>query len=455
MSFYIPDAAAFGLKEALKLLVLWTVVRAFLAQSGRLELGKYFFAAILASLGFLFAPLFIEYSQEVLVLLGRFKGYIFFLFLFVSIVTLFKSMRKTILLPRAMAGAIVLFGFTFLYLSSEVLGIGMFAHELALMRGNAVAVYGSMLFGFTVTFILGLFMVPVVSLRIAPYLAAGQTLLLLSLIKFLGSSGGLAEVSLVHAVQGGTMKFVHDLVHQIFVFLMVPDHPMLTITTWDFIAIFFGSNFGLFAALIILIGPPLVWMFIHLTETEKVSDGAASGAERRLHRAEVRSDRRRKALPVAVFALSILMVWYVGLSSDVSSLHLPTPKPVVEDNGFVVIPLKDPTMDLMDGGLYKFSLLTGGETIDLMVLRRSDGRLTVSLDACEICPPDGYGLSGNTVVCVYCSTPIPIDSLGKPGGCNPIPLEASISDSEIRIDVQEIKRKWQSVTTGELKEGIR
>ena len=69
-------------------------------------------------------------------------------------------------------------------------------------------------------------------------------------------------------------------------------------------------------------------------------------------------------------------------------------------------------------------------------------------------PPDGYGLTAGNVVCIYCMTPIPIETLGREGGCNPIPLEAAISDTDIRITVEEIDRMWKRVLSGEFREGI-
>jgi uncharacterized membrane protein len=52
-------------------------------------------------------------------------------------------------------------------------------------------------------------------------------------------------------------------------------------------------------------------------------------------------------------------------------------------------------------------------------------------------------------------TPIPVDTLGKPGGCNPIPLDATVGEREISIDIEELDRKWRAVMSGETREGIR
>jgi uncharacterized membrane protein len=88
------------------------------------------------------------------------------------------------------------------------------------------------------------------------------------------------------------------------------------------------------------------------------------------------------------------------------------------------------------------------------VIKKADNSLSVCLDACEICPPVGYGQRDNHVVCIYCMTPIPVDTLGDPGGCNPIPLTAAIDDNFIRVELKEIIKKWGFVNRGETSEVI-
>ena len=48
--------------------------------------------------------------------------------------------------------------------------------------------------------------------------------------------------------------------------------------------------------------------------------------------------------------------------------------------------------------------------------------LRTCLDACEICGDKGYFESSGSVVCRNCTSPIAISSIGRTGGCNPIPL---------------------------------
>jgi uncharacterized membrane protein len=124
---------------------------------------------------------------------------------------------------------------------------------------------------------------------------------------------------------------------------------------------------------------------------------------------------------------------------------VPEAKPLIGDNGAVVVPLVSPGEDLMDGRIHKFSVLVDGEAVRLLMIRTSDGRLAVTLDACEICPPEGYGQDGQRVFCIYCMTPIPVDTLGQSGGCNPIPLDAEVTERNVRVSMDEVRAKWRSL----------
>jgi uncharacterized membrane protein len=84
----------------------------------------------------------------------------------------------------------------------------------------------------------------------------------------------------------------------------------------------------------------------------------------------------------------------------------------------------------------------------ILIIRKSDNTISVCLDACQMCPPEGYGQRADHVVCMYCYTPLSIDSMGLPGGCNPIPLEFEIEGSRVNVELKEIIDKWGVVRTG-------
>jgi uncharacterized membrane protein len=68
-----------------------------------------------------------------------------------------------------------------------------------------------------------------------------------------------------------------------------------------------------------------------------------------------------------------------------------------------------------------------------------DGRLQTCADACEICGDQGYYQMGDEVICRNCTAPIPPHTLGRSGGCNPIPIAARLEGDRLRIGASELE----------------
>ncbi len=290
--------------------------------------------------------------------------------------------------------------------------------------------------------------------RLGKFFGVPQLLLFLAMVKLLGGGiKGFTELSLIPSVQRGFIKFTHDFIHQTLVLLMVPDHPLLRTTTWNFIGIFFGSGLASVASLLILLFFPFLFLYYSLFLPVPEPD-LRDGSEKRKVKAAILSDRRKKALPVLFFITLILFTWFFQRGETLSRLYVPEPRPVIAEGGLVKIPLRDPALDLLDGSLHTFSLVQEGEEIRILIVKKTDKTLSVCLDACEICPPDGYGQRTDHVVCIYCGTPIHIDSLGQPGGCNPIPLDAEIDGTSVKIRLDEILDKWGFVQSEESKKEV-
>jgi hypothetical protein len=455
MSLVIIEAAVVGIKEAAKLGIVWLVYSSFLREHNREGFLKAFYMGVALASGLALVSFFVPSTLAVKDFLARLIGYVFFLFFLGSVAALYRPAVGVNRKWDAVLGplAVVL---TIVYFSPDIIGSTMFVREIAEMKAAYLPTYVSAATGFALALALTVLALGRFKHNIGRFFGLGQFLLFLSVIKLLGGGiRGFAELSLIPSVQRGVMKFFHDVTHLVLIFFMVPDHPMLSITTWNFIGILFGSNIAIAAVLALLLAPPAMFLYHGLLAPLPEPSEAGTGAERRLLKAAARADRRRKALPVVLFICVILVFWFSGRAEDITRLYNPQPKPVVEDKGIIVIPLTDPTMDIRDGSLHKFSFYHEGESIVIMVIEKPDGKLAVCLDACEICPPEGYGLSGEEVVCIYCRTPIPTDTLGVPGGCNPIPLDVQVTDSEIRIAVKGLLEKWNDVITGKTKEAIR
>lgn len=90
--------------------------------------------------------------------------------------------------------------------------------------------------------------------------------------------------------------------------------------------------------------------------------------------------------------------------------------------GVIHIPLQQ----VRDGKLHRFVWVADdGKAVRFFVINRYPDklRLGVVFDACLLCGDQGYVMEGNQVICVACDVRIFIPSIGKPGGCNPVPIE--------------------------------
>jgi hypothetical protein len=188
---------------------------------------------------------------------------------------------------------------------------------------------------------------------------------------------------------------------------------------------------------LILFIPPL-YVFIRLLVTpEPSTESIEVKAERRKILAVYTDELIKKGMPLLV-ALLVIIVLLHSANLAMSPMYDPEPIPLVADEEMITIPLKGKYGDISDGRIRKFSLRQQGRAYRFIVISKAEGEVTAVLDACEICPDHGYVQRGEHVICKYCSTPIPLISLGQVGGCNPIPLRSEKEGDSLLIKKSEI-----------------
>lgn len=85
-----------------------------------------------------------------------------------------------------------------------------------------------------------------------------------------------------------------------------------------------------------------------------------------------------------------------------------------------------PIQQVRDGKLHRFVwIASDGKAIRFFIINRSDKKLSLAsvFDACLLCGDSGYVMDGDQLMCVGCGVRLFIPSVGKAGGCNPIPME--------------------------------
>jgi Membrane iron-sulfur containing protein FtrD-like len=456
MDRFVLEALFTGAKEALKLLLCVTLVRAVLRAAGRGALMRAVAAGLLVVFLASFLVLRITVAAGTRELIVRMIGYVFGLFYLFSVGALYQATGTDLIGPlKALKDrgwflqpftALL----TVLYFAPDMAGASLYLSDLGTMAGRTMPVLAAAGAAFVLLLGGGYAVTRNRDTAIARVFGPPQLLLALALIKLIaGGVHGFAELSLIPAVQAGLMKFVHDAVHQLLVLLLVPDHPVLTTTTWNFIGFVFREDAGLWGALFLLGLPALLFIRTHFTSPVAVPSAITTAPRKRIFLRAMRDERVLRSLPILAFLACILFLWFAERGETSARLYDPEPVPVTSEQGRVVIPLQTPTEDLRDGRIHKFSVLIDGKTVRLLILKRPEGALAVCLDACEICAPDGYAQGANQVVCLYCKTPIPFDTVGSPGGCNPIPLVALVTDKAVVLEIAEITEKQKRVQSAQ------
>jgi high-affinity iron transporter len=151
------------------------------------------------------------------------------------------------------------------------------------------------------------------------------------------------------------------------------------------------------------------------------------------------SARRERLWMASVYATSFVFIALVTAgfiyAKSVSALSPATEVTFV--NGQVSIPLKE----IYDGDLHRFSAQKNGTTIRFWLYQKPDGKIATVLDACEICGAVGFNKGPHGVVCKNCAAPINPQSVGMPGGCNPVPLKAEVTSDAVIIQEADIAAK--------------
>ncbi len=162
-------------------------------------------------------------------------------------------------------------------------------------------------------------------------------------------------------------------------------------------------------------------------------------AERRLREAKNRR-QRRWMMAAAVASLGVILALTADFIYAKVNAAPPQARPVQAVNHLVHIPVAE----VQDGSLHLFTLLTAGQSIRFMVIKKPNGYGT-ALDACLICGAEGYRQEGQNVICRHCASAIYIPSIGQKGGCNPIGFPSQVEGDEIVIDVSSVTKAAEEI----------
>lgn len=160
-----------------------------------------------------------------------------------------------------------------------------------------------------------------------------------------------------------------------------------------------------------------------------------TGPERRKRLVTLYRSRNWQAALMSVTLATVLLLGTVAYAMGRAG-YRPDPQAVtVHADGMVHIPVEALTPGQLNLYLYQ-----GAEVnVTFMVIKRDEDDIAVALNACGICPPSGYYQEGEVLICDNCNAPINMETVGMPGGCNPIPLTASLAGGEVLIAAADLE----------------
>jgi high-affinity iron transporter len=184
------------------------------------------------------------------------------------------------------------------------------------------------------------------------------------------------------------------------------------------------NDFFFFVTILALAGMMVLFEYRRRAPEQAV----VSAAERRKAQWTARRERLWMMMVYASSFVFILLVTAQFIyAKSASTLSPATPVELV--NGTATIPVAQ----VSDGDLHRYAATIDGKPVRFWLVKKPDGKIATLFDACEICGPVGFYKDGNNIVCKNCAAPINPQSVGQPGGCNPVPLKATVQGNNVVI----------------------
>ena len=99
------------------------------------------------------------------------------------------------------------------------------------------------------------------------------------------------------------------------------------------------------------------------------------------------------------------------------------------------------TKDLPQGELQRYSANVNGTKVRFLLYRKSVKEVAAVFDACQICGGVGFYKGATGIICKNCAAPINPQSVGQPGGCNPIPLQSTQDGDTVVISITDLAQQ--------------
>jgi hypothetical protein len=338
---------------------------------------------------------------------------------------------------------------------------GFLVHDIGLMKDSTITAVTEGVAGLLTGFLPLLFIFPLRRKKTFQSVFTLQNLLVFGgvwMVAF-GGIGGLEEGNLLTRLQQGTGELLSGLVSYIQEVLILSPHPFIRVPFTGVAGFLSGERMAMSLVVIFMFAPVLTVLTILFAKPDPQVHQIMVRAERRLQIAFFRKDLVAKSIPL-LLSFFMLVVLLHASNISVNPLYDPPPMPVRAegDPPLIFLHLKDRFGDFTDGRLRKYVYFRGNREVVFLAVLKPDGSVGVALDQCEVCRPagwnknaQGYAQRGSHLVCKYCMTPIALDSINNPGGCNPIPVPFRMEEDRIVIELQDLIRTFDTAEKMEKK----
>jgi high-affinity iron transporter len=162
---------------------------------------------------------------------------------------------------------------------------------------------------------------------------------------------------------------------------------------------------------------------------------AISKAEERRQRWTERREQLWARLVVAsAFTFILLVTAQFAYTTRVEARLSEATNIAFDQDGRATIFIKD----FGEGELRRYSVEVEGVKVRFLLYRKPDGKVASVFDACGICGSVGFYKGANGLVCKNCAAPVNSQTVGQPGGCNPIPLHSTVTGESVVIALADL-----------------
>lgn len=159
--------------------------------------------------------------------------------------------------------------------------------------------------------------------------------------------------------------------------------------------------------------------------------------ESRLSKKNIMQGGYKRKILVAMIISALIVGIVVSAQAYSEKKSYGTSRALQSSNGIVKIPL----VQVNDGVAHFFHYTLRGKDIRFFILKSSDGVIRTAFDTCDVCykAKRGYRQEGDFMICNNCGNRFPSGNINVlRGGCNPVPLERTVSGGNLIIKIQDI-----------------